>query len=263
MTINKTIKLLSILLFISLLSISCGKDPVSSNGEPPILPDLVQVEPDLSYFENNNPKVSSTDNYYIARYNALTMSSFSFLVNIYAGYFSGLEREDAKFKDGKWVWEWGLGFGPESFSMKYTAEEKSKSTIWTMTWSFDDGEGYKVTNYKVIVGEVAHDGKSGNWTFNSLDVGNNEVPALISNWKKESDTKEELTTAFYDEDTGEAEDSYTYKRDGNKFSIQLISQYGPEDSIFVFWDTDAGTGYYQQGNDRKCWDASFKDIACS
>ncbi|MFA5667648.1 MAG: hypothetical protein WC967_00260 [Balneolaceae bacterium] len=267
MKINKSIKLLSALLVISMLSISCGKDPVSSNGEPPKLPDLVQVQPDLSYFNDNNPKVASTNNFNQGKYTALSLSIFTGLVNVYSGFFSGLERDDAKFKDGRWVWEWSYGYGGESVSMKYTAEEKSNSTAWTMFWSYDYGQGDKVTDYKVMVGEVANDGKSGSWTFNSLDEdSNNEVPALKTNWTKESDTKVELVTSFYDTDTGGLDEAYTYTQNGNIFSIKFISQHDSRDDIFVYWDTDAGTGYYQQGDNvstRQCWDASFNDVTCS
>jgi hypothetical protein len=243
---------------------SCGSDdPVSGmEGDPPSLPQFEEIEPDLSYFTENNPKVQTTNNFYNGKSYAMGLVMFGQFSQIYGSFFSSASTEGAEFNDGVWSWSYSYAFEGQSISIVLTAEELTDVIRWEMNWSFDDGQGNSFENYTMVAGTTAKDGNSGNWTFNSLDPDTNtEEPFMVSEWERNGEDQYELTTSFYD-NGGQGEEFYTFTQNGTSFDITYV--YG-EESILVHWDTATETGYYQIGDDpnnRFCWDSQFQDVSC-
>ncbi|MAL16570.1 MAG: hypothetical protein CL670_09655 [Balneola sp.] len=260
---SRIIKLLSGILIISLVTISCSDDPASSNEDPPQLPEFQTAEPDISYFQNNTPQ-NSNSTYYEAYYYGLGLSSFATLIQGYTGFFAQANSEDVDFKDGKWTWEYSFSAQGQSGSVKLIAEENGNSINWEMLWSFDDGQGNSYTDYRIIEGSIAKDGDSGSWTFNSLDPDSGEEePVLITEWSSSGDDNLETQSDFYTD--GTLESTYTYSQNDNEFMITLSNESEQEDFV-VFWDDEAMTGYLQEESDptsRRCWDSNFEDVLCA
>jgi hypothetical protein len=260
---SRVIKLFSLLLLFSFTAISCGDDPVSAKKDPPTFPEFSNIQPDLSYFENNNPQKAATyTNFYAGASYALGLSAISSFGTIYAGYFTGADNEDATYKDGQWVWEYQYGYERAMVKVVLTAKDTGSFTEWAMNWSFDDGQGESFEDYTMIEGKTANDGTSGSWTFNAQAPENSsaEVPFLKSDWTRESDTKMTITTKMYN-DAGGVDVVYTFSQDANDFSASVEDNDG---KIIVVWNTDTMTGYYQNKvGERFCWDENFQDVACA
>ena len=260
---SRVIKLFSVVLLFSFTLMSCGDDPVSQKGDPPVLPQFDNIEPDLSYFEANPPQNSNT-NYAEAYYFGIGMGSVALSSQTYLSFLSLASNEDAKYKDGQWVWEYSYSYEGETIDIRLVAEETGNSVVWEMLWSYDDGQGNSFSDYKVIEGEVANDGSSGNWTFNTLNPDTNEEePSLVANWTSSGANNIEVVTEFYDSNTLLA--TYTFSQNDNEFTV-LFEDSQQQDDVLVFWDDEALTGYYQVGSDtssRKCWDSNYQDVTCA
>ncbi len=245
---------------------NCSNDPASAKGEPPELPEFA-IEPDLSYFDNDPQKAPTYSNYYAASWYAVSLAIMSSFGTMYQGFFYDIDRENAKFKNGKWVWQYKESYQGASMEIKTTAEEKNGFTEWEMTWSYDDGQGNSVKDYTMMTGRVANDGTSGSWTFNTLESeeSSKEIPVFKSSWTKESDTKMDMTLEVLDEETGGVESTYSFSQDGHNFRAELFESNSSSGNILVVWNTETMTGYYQEGgaDNRFCWNADFEDVPCS
>lgn len=261
MSYLKTSKLLALILMLSLTIASCGDDPLSDNEDPPELPKFNQMEPELSYFENNNAP-SDTSNYFFAKNYAIGMSNVSSIGQVYLGFFSTLDKSDAKYDNGTWVWNYSYSYQGESIDITLKAEDNGVNINWEMLWSYE-GEEESFTDYKVFEGQVALDGTSGSWTFNSLETDTQEEqPVLVSNWTREGEEDVEISTDFYNSD-GSQTDTYTFYREANEFHV-VYEGSNQENNITVFWDIEAETGYYEIGSEeRHCWDSNQRNINCA
>ncbi|SMO89285.1 hypothetical protein [Gracilimonas mengyeensis] len=264
MRLHLSAKLFILLLTFSLVSVSCGDDPSSSgpDGEPPEFPSFTSIEPDIAYFEDNNPQKAAkvtVENFNEAKYYALSMSTITMLGNMYSGYFSATNESEAEYEDGAWVWDYNYSAQGQSISIKLTAEETSSEILWTMDWSFDDGQGNVVEDYTMIEGAVSKEGDSGQWTFNELNEDTSqETPILTTNWTKEDESAVTIVSEIYAE--GTVSSTYNYSQNGSEFTISMTDSSG--DDILVFWEEGAG-GYYQVGAEQRlCWDADFQDVEC-
>ncbi|MEQ8525710.1 hypothetical protein [Gracilimonas sp.] len=259
---SRVIKLLSALLLFSFTIISCGEDPVSSNEDPPVLPEFENVEPDLSYFTDNPPQ-NSNSNYSQAYGYGVAIGGITSFAQIYTSSFTTATSEDASFEDGQWVWEYTYSYQGESASVSLIAEESDGFINWEMTWTIDSQE-FSLENYTILEGRVATDGSSGNWTFNNLNSETNtEEPFLVTEWSVSGENNFESETDYYQD--GSVVTSYTFTQNSNEFTV-TYSDVDSESDITVFWDNEAGTGYYQSGSDsanRLCWDDTYQDVTCS
>jgi hypothetical protein len=250
---------------LSLLVFSCSDNPSSSSeeeGEAPEIPSLQSVQPDLSYFLNNNPQKANqtTTNFNTAKTMALSLSSINSFAQIYGGFFQSASQEGADFKDGAWVWDYTYSYGGESVSIVLSSRESGGDILWDMTWSYQ-GPEQSFDDYTVITGRTSKDGNRGSWTFNSLDADNSEeIPLLESTWEKDGESKITIETNYYSENS--LIGTYSYNQDGSEFSLSVDDVEEDFDSI-VNWNTETMTGYYESDGEKKCWDSNFQDTACS
>lgn len=255
--------LLIAILFVGM--VGCGDDSTGPDpGEAPSLPEVQSeaAQPDLSFFENNQPKVmakEATDNYYQARDWATMQSSTFAFADTYSGFLMSGSNEEAVYEDGVWVWEYSYQTSEGSFSMKLTSEDVPEGYKWAMYWSFDDGET-SVEDYKIMEGTVAEDGSEGNWTFNTLNTDTNqEQVAYTSDWTVTSETESEMTVKWYD--SGTVSFTANYKKDEPNHTMTYT--YPNEPDITLYWNTETNEGFFEQGGEKSCWDENFQDVTCS
>ncbi|MCW9705989.1 hypothetical protein [Fodinibius salsisoli] len=258
-----------ILLFTISLS-GCGGDNSTgpeTEGDPPTIPDLTEVaQPDISFFEENNPQGTKgrqilNDDYSAyssARFKAIFGTFFASLGQIYMGYLNPAYNEAANFEDGTWEWSYNYSAEGQSVSTRFTAEQQAGSTNWAMFISFDDGQGGGFDNYKVMEGNTTDDGTEGEWTFYVLDQSGEA--AASTEWNATSDTERTLTTEIFDD--GALDVTFTYEQNGADHTM-TFTEAGNSDTDTVFWNTDSQTGYVMEDGSKLCWDANLMNTTCS
>lgn len=261
MKIHKLLKKGALLAVLSLLLFSCSDNPSSSDDEAPEFPSFEAIQPDLSYFQNNNPQKTqqTSNNFNNGKTIALSLGSFTSFSQIYAGLFQSASQSGAELEDGRWVWDYGYSYQNESVSVVLTARESGNDILWDMTWSFQ-GTEESIDDYTVVEGRTAKDGSNGSWTFNSLDPNSSEeVPVLVTTWEKQSDSEVTIEMTYYDGNT--ASGSFIYTQDSDEHLITASD--GSDGETNVYWNTDSMEGYYESDGERNCWDSNFQDTTCS
>lgn len=246
---------------LSLLVFSCSDNPSSTDEEAPEFPSFESIQPDVSYFLNNNPQKAkqTSDNFNTGKTIALSLNNFTTYGQIYNGFFQSASGSGAEFKDGEWVWDYSYAYQNESVSIVLTARESGNDLLWDMTWSFQ-GTEESIDDYTVVEGRTSKDGSNGSWTFNSLDPNSSEeVPVLVTTWERQSETEATIEMTPYDGNT--ASGSFAYTQDGDEHS--LTASDGSDGETNVYWNTDTMEGYYETDGERNCWDSNFQDTACS
>ena len=94
----------------TLISFACSDNPVSPDSDPPILPELENIAPDIDFFSTNTPGQGAFDelysNYYEGRSYALSgYFTFSIFASLPTAYLSMTDGVEPEFKMGN-------GFGP-------------------------------------------------------------------------------------------------------------------------------------------------------
>lgn len=266
-------KKLSYALLIAILFVGitgCGDDSTGPDvGEPPQTPNLEQGQPDVSYFENNNPKASEVNstNYFSQAKTIVTVySTFFNFGQSYGMFLNETEQAEATYDDGVWEWTYSFNYGGVSADYRTIAEELANSIKWALYWSYDDGQGNSYEDYKIFEGTVANDESTGDWTFNAMDPElEEEIPVLTSSWNKASDTEKEITLEMFgetlDDETQEKTATINYEENGTEYFMEL--NFADGDNYLVTWNTDTNTGSISEnGDDPQCWDEEFQDVPC-
>lgn len=257
MRIQQYLTLFVLIAGLSLTAISCSDDPSSTpDEEPPEMPTFENIQPELSYFEAN---ISTDSPAYIASVYASSFSAISQMGMGYTTFFAEANREEADFEGGTWVWEYSYNWEGESVQIVLESEERANETYWSMTWDYD-GSDSSFEDYTMVEGTVAHDGLSGSWRFNTLDEQTGEHwPLLETTWNWQSETRGEIKTEFYEE--GDLQATYTFVQDGPEHTLTMVSE-SEDNDIVIYWNEDTGNGYFQEGEEQKCWDETFEEVEC-
>lgn len=267
--------LLIAILFVGLTG--CGDD--SSTGpdveeDPPQMPEIEQAQPDISFFENNNPEKSTgddlnaTNNYGQAQGIVLWNTALFSLGQGYGVYLNEADQEEADFNDGVWEWSYTLSEQGVSATYRTTAEELANAVEWATYWSFDDGQGNGVDNYKIFEGTISNDGLSGDWTFNATAYDEDveeETPFLTSTWDNASETEKEITLVMYGEamDDNTSEETATIYFEQNDADFSMSYDFADGEEYLVEWNTDTNVGSITSNGETICWDENLQDVACN
>lgn len=263
--------LLIAVLFVGLTG--CGDDSTGPdvNEDPPQMPNIEKGQPDVSFFQENNPQKAATDelnetnNYNQARMTVLWNTVFFSFGQSYGTLFSQANQEEADFNNGVWEWSYTYNFEGMSASYRTTAEEVGNSVKWATYWSYDDGQGDSVDNYNIFEGTVSNDESTGDWTFNAMDSDlQEEVPFITSTWNFTSDTEKEINLTMYgdaiDDESANETATINFEQNGADFSMDLNFADG-EDHL-VTWNTDTNVGSITSNGETVCWDENFQDVSC-
>lgn len=238
---------------------NCSDD--SSTGsepeDPPEIPEATPVEIDDSIFTDNTTgeeapafleaelSVQTADE---------TITSAASMSSLYLGSAQGTEPV---FEDGMWVWEETAPDG--SLTIRNTSEEVAGGVEWNLYISGNwDGEE-SLNDFNILSGFVSDDGMSGSWTFHNPGFPNASYWEYT--WEKSSDTEFTFSSSINDpeEDTSFG---VNYKRDGDVNTLNY-SGFDAMDDIQIYWNGSTGEGYIDENGDRRCWDDSYQETACS
>ena len=264
----------TLIVFLALGFVACSDSGSDSGGEdqPPDIPALTaNSQPDISFFQNNNPTKAglkgatnaTVQNFNTAKGTVLGGAAFLSISQAYTGFITPAAQEEADFVNGQWVWEYSFAQGGQSASIRTTARPQGNGFEWSVFVSSDDGEGNVFENFKIMEGTASNDGAQGNWTFFFFadEDQSNSMPFLTSSWTVVSETESSIELEIFDEG-GETTATITYQENGaeNMMNINLSDEEG---AVEVFWNTDTNVGYVVQDGERVCWDGSFQDVSCS
>lgn len=251
-----------------LFSVSCS-DSTSSEEDPGRAPEILDfdhiqnsIQPDLSYFEENDPgKQTSYDNYYTGKWTAVGMGYISSLGAVY-GFMPTMGLGEPTHKNGAWVWEYSYSDPSSgSISMLFSARESADNVLWDLTISLTNAE-ISIDNYRMIEGRISKDGNSGSWKFfNFPDESVQDGLFMESLWNRKSDTEVDMETKLYYE--GSQTNWYTYSQNGTSHIMRGGNPDYPSDEVTIIWNTDTMLGSIEMDGERRCWDSNFQDTACS
>lgn len=240
----------------------CGDD--SSTGadqpEPPAVPDAVPAEIEGSIFENNNPVGEEFALFSEAA--TLTQLASGFVgsgTNLGEVYLGFTRSSDAEYEDGTWTWTFTSSESGVDISVRTTSEQLQNGYQWNLYVSglFNDET---VTEFQFLSGFVSDNGDSGNWQY--FSPNSSEQPIMEYQWEVISETESSFTTIFRNSD-GSDEQRIIYERNGVDNTLEYIG-FANYDDLVVYWNSESKTGYIDRaGEDKRCWDASFKETACS
>lgn len=251
-----------VLVFIIVITfIGCGDD--NSTGvegdEAPDIPNIENAHPDISFFENNSPTTDDSA-FGRARMQATSANFLLSLGQVYGSFLQLANEQDATHDNNTWQWNYTNTYQGMNIDIEVTAEESDNAMLWNMFWTADDGEGTSIEDFRIMEGNIQNDGSKGEWVFNGLNDSNEEWTAYISNWRTISDSEETITLELFEEG-GSTALTLTYEKDEPEYYMTFNNPDEQED-VTVYWNTDSGTGYYEQGDSRQCWGENFEDVTC-
>ena len=253
---------ISIILFSALFIglTGCGDSTSVDEMEPPTVPEAVPAEINSTVFEDHN--FSDSD---YALFNEAKLLATTASAQINGGtalgqtYLDFTRSNESVFEDGVWTWTFTSTQSGLDVTVRTTAEELANGNQWNIfvNGSFNDQE---VNDFQLLSGFISSDGESGNWRY--FSPLSDDQPILEYQWEKTDDNQASFTTIFSDPD-GQEQQTILYERDGadNTLTYDGFSMFA---DVVVYWNSDTGTGYIdREGEDRKCWDETFMETACS
>jgi hypothetical protein len=263
-------RVLLLLFSVSLVLFACSDDALSPDSDPPILPDLENIAPDIDFFESNTPGQGPFDelysNYYEGSNYALSgFLTYSIFASFPAAFLSFTEGVEPEFKDGKWVWTYSHSFDGESFELRIEADADiiNDRIDWEIFLSIDSADvEFNVENFLFLNGFTNLNGSIGEWGFFIPDDGAGESAAFTTKWNIQSATERDLEIRISDPD--EISDFVMeYSQSGTEHWMDYSDFVGQE-IIQIYWNTANNTGYIQIDDERKCWADNFtNEVSCS
>lgn len=252
----------SLLLVFSLfLIVSCGDDSTTGadQPEPPTVPEAVPAEINSSIFDSNDPTGET-----FALFNEAAAYADAAVAQINGGtilgqtYLEFTRSTESTFEDGTWTWTFTSSQSGIDVSVETTAEELENGYQWNI---FVSGtfNGETVTEFSFLSGFISDDGNTGNWQYFSPD--DDQQPILEYQWDKVSETEASFSTIFSGTSASDQQ-RIDYVRDDANNTLEYTGFTSIPD-VVVYWNSDNGSGYIdREGEDRRCWNESFEEVAC-
>jgi hypothetical protein len=240
---------------------ACGDSSTGSGSDDdsPTIPNLAATQLSFDYFKGKvAPELqqSTSGGYQLASTLTLVVESImTGFTSLPASFMDLGNNQNASLSGDTWTWEYTSSGGGASVSIILTAVERSSTTDWDMLISASSPD-ISFNNYKFVDGSVSNSDNSGVWNFYDFEEQSNS-PVLTYTWDIVSDNEMDFLITFGDFDYS----TMSYVRLSPDNTIQLSD--GANGSTSIYWNSDTGTGYYEQsGEQRYCWDATKLDEPC-
>ena len=254
-------KKLKISIIALVLISACGDSSTSSGSEEdsPTIPSISSTQLSFDYFKGKvMPELQQSSNSSYQLASTLTLVIESLMVgftSLPSSFMDLANNENATLNGNTWTWEYTSSGAGASVSIVLNAEVRASTTEWEMLISAETPDAI-FSNYKFLDGSVSNTDNSGEWNFYEFD-GQSTAPVLTYTWEIVSDDEMDFLITFGDFDYS----TMSYERASPDNTIQLSD--GASDQTTIYWNTDTGTGYYEQsGEGRICWDATRLDTSC-
>lgn len=256
---NNYLNLSLLVILLTLLTVSCSDDDNPSSVDPdeePTVPMATPYEIDNSLFQDAETQ-GETSSFRIAE---TLINSASIIVlgisNSGNTYLNMLENQDSDFIDGVWVWEFTVEETGDEVTIRATAEDQVGSTEWNIYFSGTFEEYEDLDEFRFANGVIEEGGASGTWSYFSPE--NQQAPIYTYEWIADSETEYQLTSTY----SYEGEEAEFYYQKENEENTLEFTGFENESLYFVFWNSDTGEGYFDDGSERNCWDENYQNIEC-
>lgn len=245
-----------IVISFTLVIASCSDDTTSSiDHEEPVVPEATPYVVDNSVFEDAETE-GETSAFQIAE---TLVNSASIIVlgisNSGNTYLNLVENQEPEFIDGLWVWEFTVEETGNSVTIRTTAEDQAGTTEWNIFFSGTIDEYEDLDEFRFANGVIGNDGLTGTWTYYSPE--NQQSPVYTYEWIAESETEYQINSTYSFEE--EAELTYQKENDEN---LLEFNGFDNESLYVVYWNSDTGEGYFEDGGERNCWDQNYQNVDC-
>jgi len=228
--------------------------------DPPAVPVATPAEINGAIFDNNN--LSGAE---YALFNEAATFAETASAQISGGtalgqtYLEFTRSNDAVYQDGTWSWNFTSNESGVDVSVRTTAEQLQGGFQWNVyiSGSFNNEV---VSEFQFLSGFISENGDTGNWQY--FTPNGSDQPILEYQWETIDETQSSFSSIFSDLN-GEELQRIDYVRNGADNSLEY-SGFGAINAVTVYWNSENGTGYIdREGEDRRCWDESFAEAACS
>lgn len=242
---------------LTLFTISCSDDSTSSidPGEEPSVPEATPYEIDNSMFEDAESD-GETESFQVAE---MLINSANTIVlgisNIGNAYLNLVDNNEPEVIDDVWVWEFTVEEGGSEVTIRATAEDLVAATEWNIYLSGNFDEYEDLDEFLFATGVVDEDGASGEWVYYSPE--DQQSPIFTYDWEADSEDEYQINSTY----SFDGEVELYYQKD-NAENILEFNGFENETVYTVFWNSDTGEGYYDDDNERNCWDENYQNVDC-
>lgn len=257
-------KLIGVLLAFTTFSlVSCSDSSTSADQpEPPAVPEALPVEINSSIFDNDRPSGEEYDPFNQAWSETIRAEILISSGRILQGrsYLEFLRSNESEFEDGVWTWTFSSSQNGYDVSVRTTAEELPTGYQWNI-YLGGQVNGENVSEFLFLSGMISNDESNGTWLYYTPD--NSEQTILEYYWEVRDETHYSFSRIFRTGTSPENRQLLHYAREGADNTLEYIGFF-PFGDLEIYWNSETGTGYYdQEGEDRRCWNESYEEIACS
>lgn len=246
-----------IVISLALLTANCSDDSSSVDpGEEPEVPEATPYEIDNSLFEDAEPE-GETSSFQTAE---MLANSANLIItgvsNSGSPYLNLIENREPEFVNDVWVWEFTVEEASNEITIRATAEDQVGAVEWNIYFSGTFEGQNNIEEFRFARGLIEDDGSFGEWDYFSPE--NQESPIYTYEWTADSDTDYQIISTF----SGEGEEAELNYRKENEENILEFNGFDNETTYSIFWNSDTGEGYVDDGSERNCWDENYQNVEC-
>lgn len=262
-------KLLSILLSLTVLFVSCDSTDENSQDPKPVMPPEYSMAPDFDDFQTDGSQRNQTiENWFysavnVGVYSAILKGSLAIPVTAFKTTISQEPFYDTDA--GVWTWESSFSVNSNDFSIRLTADVENDNANWK---GFISSSSLNVEDFVWFEGQSNVNGNSGSWTL--YESPQNPSAWISVEWSRNED-RTVANADFTIEKAGDLQGSYiNYNRnDNNDLNRSVeISNTQSNDLIEIYWNSELKFGRVKSPNhfgdsEFHCWDENLQDVDCS
>lgn len=261
----------------------------SKNSDPPVLPDLELLQPDIDFFAIQSKKAATEDTSAYELASHLVSTDFTpFVQSIYTylPFLNDAKQTEPESTDQGWEWNYSHNRQGQDYNIRLITERREDTRVyyaWTLFISTSTEDTDTLNNYKFMELSTREDESGGYWIvyppeLRNADMTDELIPYLSLSWEFYNENNEEY---YYDYNpyTPNSNEQIVaeFIRDFNSnfeydSSINMFKENAEfEEKVFyISWNSNTKGGFVILENDyqsgyvgiTRCWDEKLNDIEC-